>query len=318
MKIAIVGAGLAGIATAWYLSQKPKLSVDLYDPVGVAGGTSGMASGLLHPFPGKEGKRSWRADEGMQATQEMIHVAERALGRPVAAASGILRPAVSEQQREDFRKQGEWWEADEVQRRVPGAAAVPGLWIPEGETIFTALYLQGIWLDCERRGAKLIRKGIQSLSELKSYDLVLVATGFQTLNFPECAHLPLKKTPGQILTCRWTTALPFSLVSLGHIALTERPEFCRLGSTYEHGDTLSEHAEEEIKQKVALFYPPALDFEVVETKSGVRLSPKEGYRPIVEKVGEKIWVFTGLGSRGMLYHALLAKELINQWESLFF
>jgi hypothetical protein len=61
---------------------------------------------------------------------------------------------------------------------------------------------------------------------------------------------------------------------------------------------------------VALFYPPARDFKIEEIRWGTRISPKVGYQPIIEKIGPKTWVFTGLGSRGLLYHSMLAKSLV--------
>lgn len=312
MKIAVIGAGLAGIAAAWHLLQKPGFTVDLFDAEGIAGGASGVASGFLHPYPGKRALKTWRADEGMLATEELIQIAEENLGRKVAAP-GIFRPAVTEEQKKDFRKQGIWWEWEEFQKHVPLAAPLPGLWIPEAKTVFTSLYLQGVWLACEKRGGTFFQERIENLSQLDSYDQIIVATGFTTPLFPECKKLPLKKTAGQILVCQWKEPLPFSLVSLGQIALTQEREFCKVGSTYEHTEVLSKEVERELKQKVALFYPPALDFKVVDIKAGVRISPLEGYRPLVEKVGEKIWVFTGLASRGMIYHALLAKELAEKF-----
>ena len=50
----MVGAGFAGIAAAWHLmKQSSRLGpteIHLYDVAGLAGGASGAAAGLLHPF----------------------------------------------------------------------------------------------------------------------------------------------------------------------------------------------------------------------------------------------------------------------------
>ncbi|MBI3509004.1 MAG: FAD-binding oxidoreductase [Chlamydiia bacterium] len=313
MHIAVIGAGLAGLAVSWHLLQKPGYSVDLFDPLGISGGASRSSSGLLHPLHGRHALPSWRGEEGMAATRALVDVAERASGKIVASRSGILRLAVTEEQRKNFAQRGEWWEIDEVKKRLPLAAPIPGLWIAHGMTIYTSLYLQGLWSACQAKGAKLVLEKVTSLHPLDSYDGAVLATGFETMQFSECAHLPLKKTAGQALLCRWEEPLPFSLLSHGHIALTEDPTICRIGATYEHGASLSENVVQELKEKVSLFYPPAQDFEVLEVQSGVRMSPKEGARPIVEQIKERIWVFTGLGSRGMLYHALLGKELAERF-----
>ena len=53
-RYAVVGAGFAGIAAAWHLmqqgSQVGPTEVHLWDVAGLAGGASGAAAGLLHPF----------------------------------------------------------------------------------------------------------------------------------------------------------------------------------------------------------------------------------------------------------------------------
>ncbi|MFI5334514.1 MAG: FAD-dependent oxidoreductase, partial [Chlamydiales bacterium] len=65
MKVAVIGAGLSGLATCYYLLELG-YAVHLFDEKGVGGAASGIACGLLHPYPGEEGKRSWRADEALR------------------------------------------------------------------------------------------------------------------------------------------------------------------------------------------------------------------------------------------------------------
>jgi len=306
MKVAVVGAGVAGLAAVWHLLQK-KCEVTVFD---TGGSASSVSTGLLHPFPGKQALPSWRADEGMEATAELLQIAESALGRPVAEAKGILRPAITEQQKKDFSSRGIWWEAEEVLKQLPLAAPAPALWIPNGITVYSKLYLQGLWLACEKLGAQREQRGV-SLSDLKDFDKTILATGAATLQFEECRHLPLKCTIGQSLICRWPERLPLSLVSQGHITPTEDPAFCQIGSTYEHTSEPDPKKAVELLEKAALFYPPARDYKIVEIRSGVRISPINGYQPLIAQIAPKVWVFTGLGSRGLLYHALLARDLVH-------
>jgi glycine/D-amino acid oxidase-like deaminating enzyme len=309
-KVAIVGAGLAGLAVCWHLCQVPNMDISLFDRKGIGGGASGVSTGLMHPFVGRRAIRSWRADEGMEATCELIAISENALGRCVSERSGIFRPAITLQQRADFMKCANS-HSDTVWKEDSDYG--PGLWIPNGMTLYSSLYLQGLWRSCASRGARLIQESVSSLEEIRSYDAIVLATGFETLHF--APHLPLDATKGQTLLCRWPKRLPFSLVSQGHITPTEDPSICQVGSTYEHNYSSLEPdrgAIETLLVQAAAFYPPARDFEVVEVRAGVRISRPKAYRPILEKLDPKTWVFTGLGSRGMLYHALLGKQIAQE------
>jgi glycine/D-amino acid oxidase-like deaminating enzyme len=67
----------------------------------------------------------------------------------------------------------------------------------------------------------------------------------------------------------------------------------------------------QLLEKAKKIYPGAKEFEIVGIQVGVRIAPKIGYWPILQRVDSKTWVFTGLGSRGLMYHALLAKRLSN-------
>ena len=88
-KAAVIGAGFAGLAAAYFLSDK--FQVTLYDQKRIGAGASGISSGTIHPYPGEKGRLSWHAEEAMAMAKKRIQEAEDALGRPVANRDGILR-----------------------------------------------------------------------------------------------------------------------------------------------------------------------------------------------------------------------------------
>lgn len=49
--------------------------------------------------------------------------------------------------------------------------------------------------------------------------------------------------------------------------------------------------------------------EVIDCKAALRVVPKGHYFPIAGRVKDNLWVLTGMGSRGLLYHAYLGKFL---------
>nr|BAD95350.1 putative D-amino acid dehydrogenase [Arabidopsis thaliana] len=114
LRYAILGAGFAGISVAWHLlKESPKelrLSVDVYDEVGIGGGASGVSGGLLHPYSPK-GKLLWHGAECWRECLELLNVAETAasssyqstenrdfsesFGNFMVRRRGILRPATN-------------------------------------------------------------------------------------------------------------------------------------------------------------------------------------------------------------------------------
>lgn len=314
-KIAIAGGGLAGLSAAWHLLQTRSVSVTLFDPNGIGGGASGVSTGLLHPFPGKMALRSWRADEGMRLTKELVQKVEEEVGQSVSQRGGILRLAMTKEQEERFQKCTEfgceWWPKEKVAESVPGAAKVPGLWMPEGMTIYSMPYLKGLWQLCEKKGASF-RK--EAFTDGKDFDAVILALGWQTPEkLPPSFQEDLKATRGAALICRWQNPPPCTLLSHGHLTSFETEGLCQLGSTYEDPTTPFEEKKAlAIQEKIAAFYPPAASYEVIEIRFGHRIARNLGYRPIVAQVDPKTWAFFGLGSRGLLYHALFGKELADQ------
>ncbi|KAK9842126.1 hypothetical protein WJX84_004137 [Apatococcus fuscideae] len=83
-RYAVVGAGFAGAAAAWHLMEQSSrlgpTEIHLYDVAGLAGGASGAAAGLLHPFS-PTGKVLWKGEEAMQAALQLVAAAEAAASR---------------------------------------------------------------------------------------------------------------------------------------------------------------------------------------------------------------------------------------------
>jgi glycine/D-amino acid oxidase-like deaminating enzyme len=333
MKIAIVGAGFCGLAVAWYLlnhlSAFPNLRVHLFDSKGIGKGASGIAAGLLHPYAGAHAKLNWRGQEGFQATCELLKIASQTLGRPVTAENqGILRLALNEEQLIDFQRCAEkypndaqWLSTAKCQLLAPGCAQAPGLWIRKGLAIYSSLYLQGLWQACAQQGAKLEKRTIFSLKELQDYDLTIVTTGSDTLRLPEFVSLPLTLVKGQVLEFSWPrnrAPLTCALNSHVYMLMTETRTSCLVGATYEKGHHSAlidlEMAEREILPKAYELFPPLKEASLLNCYAGMRAVTPQ-HRPFMQRISPSQWILTGMGSKGLLYHALFAKELIRSiWE----
>ncbi len=325
MRIAVIGAGFCGLATAWHLSQHKDNEVVLFDAKGIGKGASGVAAGLLHGYVGAHAKLNWHAVEAMQATKELLAVAEKALGMPVAEAQGMLRPALTPLQVSDFQLSASayaddvhWRTAAECQARMPLLVPNPGIFIDSGMVVDCPAYLQGLWLACAARGVSLELASITSLQDLDGYDRIAVAIGAATLTLPELAHLPLRLIKGQVLELAWSESmppLPFPVNSLAYLLMNPNGGSCMAGATYERNFTSSApdqaFAAQDILPKINAFTTGLDDAAIIDCRSGVRAMSTHR-KPILTKVLDNCWVLTGMGSKGLLYHALYAKELAAQ------
>ncbi len=206
MNIAIIGAGFAGLATAWHLIHSYKHQVTVFDPAGLGGGASGMAAGLLHPYANAHAKLNWRGKEGMEATLKLIDISSKAAEEPVAHHTGLLRPAILEAQEVDFalsaskNSEVEWFTSAECQKLVSGLVPKPGVFISTAWTVDCKKYLEGLWKACP--GATLKLQKIENLQELASFDAVVIAMGIASTQLADVKLTPIK---GQLLELEWPT-----------------------------------------------------------------------------------------------------------------
>jgi glycine/D-amino acid oxidase-like deaminating enzyme len=308
MNIAIVGAGLCGVALAWHLSSTGTCKVCLFDGKGIAGGTSGIATGLMHPYAGEQVRRSRKAQEGLAATLRLIDAAEAVLKRAVADRSGILRLTLNPEQVLAFDRHAA--DYGDVERLSDNRFL-----IRSGVTVDVPLYLQGLWQAAKNLGAVFYPVMIDSLEQLRDYDRIIVAAGAGVHKFKECGGLPLKMIKGQILTCVRHEGFPYerSVTAKGYISPCGDSRFFHFGATYERQFESEEPclrlALEQLQPKLKAFFPDGPPLSVVDVRAGIRVSSIHGYFPIARRVADKIWALTAMGSRGLLYHAYMAESL---------
>jgi glycine/D-amino acid oxidase-like deaminating enzyme len=308
LRIAVIGAGFSGLSVAWHLLERSRdIRVVLFDSKGIGGGASGIAAGLLHPYVGEEGRRSLLATQGIEATEELLAVAEKHLGRAVADRRGIHRQAMSGAHERLFHSHAGQY-GDIV------SLANGRFLIKSGLTIDCPGYLEGLWRGVAAKGGVLIEERVDDLSSMAGFDQIIVAAGSGALKFAELASLSCKVSKGQVLVCRASSGLPErSLIGRGYIALAGTKDSCYVGSTYERGEvdeipnpTLAEGI---LFPKIEQFFPAIRSFETVGCRAAMRLTRSGHYFPVAAKIREGIYVLTAMGSRGLLYHALLGQKV---------
>jgi glycine/D-amino acid oxidase-like deaminating enzyme len=305
-KIAILGAGLCGLAAAWMLKSRiqDNCEITLFDPLPVGKGTSGIAAGLLHPFVGLNAKLNPEGFEGFAATKELLAVSAKCLGKPVAECSGFLRIACDPEQQLNFRKT-----AEKYPEHVDWVEDQPGIFIRSALTVYMADYLMGLWMACEKQGTKLIQQKVTSLAELDSFDQIVVTMGADSTTLPELSEVPIRRTKGQLFEISKKVELSCPLNHQLYYLMSKDRNNIIVGSTYEKqfvdGAPDIEVAKELLLPK---FLPAFKDSEIIACRAGVRGSTPNRL-PLIKQINQKCWLLAGMGSRGLLYHALYAKKL---------
>lgn len=321
MKIAVIGAGFSGLAVAWHLSRELKAcAIEIFDPAGIGDNPSGISAGLLHPYPGKLCKLNNLAPEGIAATMELLEEASAALGHPVCLKSGLLRVALTAQQKNDFHLAAaqhpaiQWKEPDACQALFPGLAPAPGVWIEIAWTVATRDYLAGLWSACQKQGVTWNQSAVASLAELAAYDKIIVAAGAAVKNIRELASLPITAIKGQIMEVAWPEHLPplqAPLSSQAYLVMRPSGKSCMVGATFER--YFSSQGPDQatalawLKPRLLELFPAFGTPKVLAIKAGIRASAP-AHLPLLKNYDAKTTVLTGMGSKGLLYHAFYAKK----------
>ncbi|WP_243018618.1 MULTISPECIES: NAD(P)/FAD-dependent oxidoreductase [Candidatus Cardinium] len=312
MRIAIVGGGLAGLATCYYLlTRNHNVKVQLFEKKGIGSGASGASAGLLHPYTGSPARLNWNAQPGIAATTQLLDTVAQAIGKPTYKPSGIVRFAINPKDQETFasivqtQHNVSLWSLQHTYKQT--GVYRPALFIPRGLSVYTDIYLKGIWHLCAHYGAKLVLQPF-TLNDSSYFDKVILACGASTAKLYPRLNLILKK--GEILICE--NSLTYGLIGNGYLSLTDQANICYMGATSREdltNITLNEAAKL-IRSQVSPWYKR--DIRVLGYKSGIRVYRSLGISyPIIDQLDNKTWCFTGLGSRGLMYHAYLGSILAS-------
>jgi glycine oxidase len=331
--VIIVGAGLAGACAAFTLSGHG--SVHVLEAEAPASGASGAAAGLVNPFMGRRARPVWRLREAIAAVPALLAAADAAALFP---QRGVLRPVVEADQAEPFRMAAEahprlatWLSPAAVQERYPALGTDGGaLYVPRGGAVDVEAMVQALLDAARKRGATVetqapvlywcetpdaavveVDRGDAGTEDLRA-SRVLLALGQGYPPFPELRRLGLSGVKGQ--TVRAAPPANLSLPPLsGRGYIVPEDDGLVLGSNYDNNfDDLTPDpdATAYIREKTARMLPGVDQTEVLEETAGVRVKTDNNH-PVLGPLPhrDRLWVFTGLGSKGLLTAPLLARAL---------
>ncbi len=353
----IAGCGLAGACAAFELSASQRVLI--IDRTGPGAGASGTTIGLVSPLMARRARPVWRMAEAVAALNRMIRESN---SESLFRREGVLKPARSSEQADEFRDaasrwpaHGVWHDVDTVRVRWPEITPAFGLLeVTSGGSIsmpalcanlLKAAVARGAKFMAEARitdwteGAENVRVSIEAGSSIRfepdaapsarrthsrvepdpSLEInakrLLLAIGSGYLDFPELSALHLHPIKGQWIRLE-AAALnreAFRPVSSRRYIASLHDHFI-VGSTYEHN---FEHLRP-TEQASSLLHAEATELinrlataRIVGASAAVRVTVPGIRLPMVGPLPgrDRVWIFTGLGSKGLLMAPLLAGEL---------
>jgi glycine/D-amino acid oxidase-like deaminating enzyme len=327
--IVIAGAGLAGASSA-LACARAGMRVCILDRSAFASGASGSGAALVSPMMSRKGRPVWRVREALDI-----------LG---GTDTGLLRPAGSEEQAAYFKESAEmspdlgfWMDRDEAKARFPYLEAPFGLvrvtrgysvdlgtltreWIRDSVAL-GAVAMEHNAVESWQEGPSSVTVQMADGTDLQASRLLL-ATGPELVHHPQTRDLNLHPIKGQRIRLLkpkgWNASiLPVS----GSGFILDEGQTLSIGATFEHEwDTEgpTEAGRLELLHQAAQMIPETRDMEVLEHSAGIRVTVPGTRMPMIGPLPDSIrtWVFTGLGSKGVLMSALFGMKLPDFFNTL--
>ena len=328
--VIIVGAGLAGAAAAVALSQRHRVLVLEADRP--AAGASGAAAGLVNPLMGRKANTAWQAEAALDA----LRVTLDAAGAAGLMQQGVLRPASTVGQADRFEQAAarvphlaRWLSPSVAAEMYPWLPAPHGLLdVHAGGALSVPAWVGAQLRTARRRGAQVLL-GVQAMAwtsrsgavEVEAHvdgepvryraQRLVLAAGWGLRRFGLFERLRLHGVKGQTVEIDAVRRVPKPVSGYGYVVPADAGLV--VGSSYEHqfDDVApSPSATARILAKANRMLPGLQDASVRAVTAGIRITapghlPRLG--PLPDQ--ERVWVFTALGSKGVLLAPYLAGML---------
>ena len=320
----VVGAGLAGASAAFWLSHSQCVLV-----LDKGTSTSSIAAGLINPIVGRHAKWVWRSAEALDALHETLFAAQC---QDLFAQTGVVRLAMESQQADCFRSRAStladsarWLTSEETKEQFPFAYAPHGaLHVKPGGIINVNAYTQCLLRAAERNSAVLwrgvtvdawgedgTRAHVRVLGETITAKTVILALGYGYRQHKRLCQLNLRANKGQLVR---VARVPCQIPLSGNGYVVPTPTGTWIGTTYEHEfkDLQPTKSVTSRLLAAAATMVPALEGALPKAcVAGARVTVPRKRLPVVGPLpgSPRVWVYTGLGSKGLLHSALISHRL---------
>ena len=329
----ILGAGLAGLTLAIEL-LKSGTKVCIIDIDRPGSGASGAPAGLMNPATSQKARMPKDAIECIKAFEEMLDFVLGNNNSDVILSRKVLRPAVDEKLKENFVNSVladqwpddwiEWLENTRVSKLVD-IQSYGGMLLHVAKGIDFRAWIRALDVKIdEMNGVRYYQCSYSIKSSSQGYQIstnygdlsskvIIDCTGSDLTNKTEY-KFALVKGQTRVVSRPESLNLPVAISSYGYV-LTDNLRVI-IGSTYEHkfeSILPTEKHDDQILKKSYLIqgFQPEKD-QITERWSGIRVSTPDRVPAIGPSTNDKnLYLYFGLGSKGLFYSAYLSKVLAN-------
>lgn len=326
--IIVAGAGLAGVCSALWLSENAHVLL-LSGPQPAA---SSIAAGLVNPFAGLRARPVWNASKAYADFESLIAHTNAA---QFFSPSGILRPAADSHQSKhyesaanDYPDRCKWLSSATARERHPSISAYHGMLLTTGGSVDIKNLLASAIRTLKTAGCSIRRNVtidswgethdeafvlMKSGERLRARTLIL-ALGYGYHRFDTLGQLNLHSVKGQVIQTTIPKGLRLSHPVCGRGYIVPGDKYLTLGTTYDRGfshTNPTDEATHAILRLTSKMIPAICNGTVVGKAAAVRVGVPGTRLPMVGPIGKRTWVFTGLGSKGLLFASHIARRLPN-------
>jgi glycine/D-amino acid oxidase-like deaminating enzyme len=304
-----------------------------------AAGASSAAAGLVNPLMGRRATPVWRLREALDAVPHLLQAAGIA---DLFRGGGVLRPTTEAKQVDFFQdavaaypEVATWLSDGEVRERFPDVQTTGGaMLIPDGGAVDVPAMVRALLNAAAQRGAVLetgarvvgwSEEGDAACAEVdrgeaterRTADALLLCLGQGYPGHEALEALGLRGVKGQTVRVRRPAQSdrgPLMPMSGRGYVVPEPDGTLVCGSSYSNDfDDLEPEPEQTayILEKTSEMLPGLDQMDPLEVTAGVRVKTADTNLPIVGPLPERdrVWVFTALGSKGLLTAPMLSMEL---------
>lgn len=308
MKVAIIGAGLAGTSLGYVLSRAGA-HVKIYEASdNVASGASGNALGLINPRIAAH--RTPQSDFYISAFAQAVRTFNSIEGVDWNEC-GSLHLITDEKREKRYHKTIEHWAWPESSMRIVSAeeaSAIAGVDVDKG-----CLYLPQAGYVSPKKLCEFYARSldvefdakVERLSEIDA-DAIVIACGMGSLGFKESGFLPLTSVRGQVTMIKATEAttnIKTNLCYGGYLSAPINSQHM-VGSTFQrwldHRDIIDEDDQDNLN-KLRSMIPSLADenFEITAHRASLRTAAKDHF-PVIGHLQDHIYISTAHGSHGII------------------